>query len=67
MIELDVSGFVGYQFIEHIQLYTDDIEAQITLENPDAIAPTSKAAKFENGKVTSELKRYLECIPLQTY
>lgn len=57
-IELDVSGFVGYQFIEHIQLYTDDIEAQITLENPDAIAPSiSKAAKFENGKVTSELKK----------
>ena len=57
-VELDVSAFEGYRFVEQIQLYSDDMEAKNTYEAPDTILPTvSDTAKEENGVVTATMKR----------
>jgi alpha-N-arabinofuranosidase len=56
-IELDVSGFEALTFIEHIEMYTDDLTAANTWENPDAIKPSvNNSAKFEGGKLQSNVK-----------
>jgi alpha-N-arabinofuranosidase len=57
-LELDVRGFEGYDFIEHNQLYADDISAANSFENPDVIVPTvSSDASFRNGKVSTVVKK----------
>jgi len=57
-VELDISGFAGYKFIEQIQLYSDDIDARNTYEQQDAIVPSvCTEAKFLNGVVSSNLKK----------
>lgn len=57
-VELDVSAFEGYRFVEQIQLYSDDMDAKNTYEAPDTIQPTiSETAKEENGIVSATLKR----------
>ena len=57
-MELDVSAFEGYRFVEQIQLYSDDMDAKNTYEAPDTIQPTiSETAKEENGIVSATLKR----------
>lgn len=57
-LELDVRGFEDYGFEEHIQLYTDDISAANSYENPNAIVPSvNSAARFEGGKVTTVAKK----------
>ena len=56
-IELDVSGFEGLSFIEHIEMCTDDLAKANTYETPDAIAPTiCKETTFANGKVNGTVK-----------
>jgi len=56
-IELDVAGFEGLQFIEHIEMYTDDLSKANTYETPDAIVPViNPNAKFENGKLEANVK-----------
>ncbi|MBE6935423.1 MAG: alpha-L-arabinofuranosidase [Ruminococcaceae bacterium] len=57
-IELDAAGFAGYKFVEQIQLYSDDIMATNTYENPNAILPTVNAdAKVVDGKVVANCKK----------
>jgi alpha-N-arabinofuranosidase len=57
-LALDVRGFEGVEFVEHVQLYTDDIDAANSYEDPDAIVPSvNSAAKFEGGKVTAVAKK----------
>lgn len=57
MVNIDVSGFVGWSFIEHIQMYSENLAAKNTYENPHAVVPTvNYAAKFENNKVSANLK-----------
>jgi alpha-N-arabinofuranosidase len=56
-IEIDVSGFEGLTFIEHTQMYTEDLSAANTWENPDAIKPSvNEKASFTNGKLQSNVK-----------
>lgn len=56
-VELDVSAFEGWSFVEHVQMYSDDIDAVNTWENPDAIQPTiNQETTCENGKVQASLK-----------
>jgi alpha-N-arabinofuranosidase len=58
ILELDVRGFEGYDFIEQIQLYTDHINAVNSYEDPNVIIPSvSSEAKFEDGKVSTVAKR----------
>ena len=55
---IDVSGFKGYDFVEHIELCSDDFMAVNTFENPDAIKPVvNTKTKCENGEVTANLKK----------
>ena len=56
-VELDASAFEGWHFVEHIQMYADDIDAANTWENPEAVKPTVNSATVcANGKVTANLK-----------
>ncbi|GAA4849987.1 alpha-N-arabinofuranosidase [Paenibacillus vulneris] len=53
-VNLDVRGFDGYRFAEHIEMYTDDLEKGNSFENQEAIKPTKNfETKMENGKVTA--------------
>ena len=55
---IDVSGFKGYEFVEHIELYSDDMMASNSFENPNAILPKVNAnTKCENGEVSANLKK----------
>ncbi len=55
-LELDVSGFEGYKFLEHIELYSDDLYKQNTIEDPEAVVPKkNEKTTCENGKVKSQL------------
>lgn len=57
-LELDVSGFEGYDFIEQIQLYSDDINASNSYDDPNVVVPSiSSAAKFKQGKVSTVAKK----------
>jgi alpha-N-arabinofuranosidase len=57
-VELDVSNFEGYSFVEHIQLYSDQLDAKNTYENPDVLVPSiNSGAVYANGKVSANLKR----------
>lgn len=56
-VELDLSGFEGLSFLEHIEMYTDDLTKANTWETPDAIHPVVNAdAKFEGGKLSANVK-----------
>jgi alpha-N-arabinofuranosidase len=57
-LELDVSGFKDYDFIEQIQLYTDDINAANSYEDPNIIVPSiRKVDNNEDGKVLTTVKK----------
>ena len=57
-MELDCSAFTGFRFVEAIQLYSDDLDAKNTFENPDRIQPAVNAsAREEDGAVKATLKR----------
>ena len=57
-LEINIDAFKGYKFAEHIQLYSDDMDAMNTYENPQAIIPTkSTAANFVDGSLTSVVKK----------
>lgn len=58
LLELDVSNFKGYTFIEQLQLYSEDMELSNSYENPNLIIPSvCKEASYENGTVTTHLKK----------
>ena len=57
-LELNVKGFEGYEFVEQIELYSEDMDLITTFENQELIIPTvSTKASWEDGIVTSELKK----------
>ena len=57
-LELDVAGFEGYDFVQHSQLYTNDLDAANSYENPDVITPSiNTTAQFENGRVSAVVKK----------
>ena len=57
-LTLDASAFKGYEFIEHVEMYSDDPEISDTYEDPDALLPQVDAeAKCENGEVKATLKK----------
>ncbi len=57
-LELDVSAFDGYQFVAHSQLYSEDLDAYNSYENPDAVVPTlNTQTKVEGGKLTATVKK----------
>lgn len=57
-LELDLSAFEGYEFVEHSQLYSEDLNANNSYENPNVIVPSvNHNAKFENGTLIAEVKK----------
>lgn len=57
-IELDTGAFEGYRFIEHIQLYTHDLDAENSFEKPNIIVPSvNDSSGYKNGKLTASLKK----------
>jgi alpha-L-arabinofuranosidase len=57
-LELDVRGFEGYAFVEHLELFTEDIDASNSFENPNMIAPSNcSTAQFKNGKVSTTARK----------
>jgi alpha-N-arabinofuranosidase len=57
-LELDVKGFEGYQFVEHVEMYSDDLEASDTYENPNAVVPTiNENSTFDNGVIKAQLHK----------
>ncbi|MCL2479052.1 MAG: hypothetical protein FWF22_06095, partial [Treponema sp.] len=57
-MELDAAAFEGFEFIEHIQLYSDDINACNSYEKPDLISPSINTdTVFRNGKISADLHK----------
>jgi alpha-N-arabinofuranosidase len=57
-VELDVSGFAGYDLAEHIQLYSDDLDAANSYANPDAVVPTTNPdAALKDGRISANLRK----------
>ena len=57
-IEIDTTAFKGYRFIEHIQLFTPDMDAMNSYECPDTVVPSVNTdAKCKDGKITSRLQK----------
>ena len=57
-VNLDVRGFEGYQLVEHIEMYTDDLNKENSYEHPDVIVPTNNYdTKMEKGKITAYTKK----------
>ena len=58
LFTIDAAGFKGYEFVEHVALYSDDVKASNSFDNPDAIKPVKiEATKCENGEVSATLKK----------
>ena len=56
-LELDVSGFEGWVLTEHLEMFSRDLKAANTFENPDAVKPVrNAAAMLEAGKVPATLQ-----------
>ena len=52
-----MSGFEGWQLMEHIEMFSKDLKAANTFENPDAVKPVQNTAtKLEAGKVQATLQ-----------
>lgn len=56
--EIDASAFKGWNFVEHIEMYTDDLDARNTYDEPDTIKPVvNKETKLADGKIDATMKR----------
>lgn len=57
-LTLDARGFEEYEFIEHIELYADELGMCNTYTTPNAIIPhTNRETHAEDGKLTAALKK----------
>jgi len=57
-IKLETGSFPGYDFVEHIQLYSDDLDAKNSYERPDVITPgINDGTVYKNGSVSAKLKK----------
>ncbi len=53
----DVSGFGGYVFDRHIELYSENLELRNSYEEPDCLKPGEHAgAVFHDGKLDTRVK-----------
>ena len=57
-LKLDARGFEGWEFTEHIEMFSEDPEAANTWDRPDRILPrTNTETKAEKGILTARLKK----------
>ena len=56
-LTIDASGFEGYHKVCHKAMYTEDIDARNSFEDPDIIKPVDvSTVTFEDGKVKTYVK-----------
>jgi alpha-N-arabinofuranosidase len=56
-LEIDLSGFEGYGLVEAVELFSEDIEAKNSYENPGVIVPSvNKDAGFDGKRLSGKLK-----------
>lgn len=54
---VDVQGFEDYEFLQHFELFSDNIEYCSSFEEPNAQRPVlNTGASFEKGKLTTHIK-----------
>ena len=57
-LTLDARGFEGWEFKEHVEMYSEDPDARNTWDCPDRIVPRRNGkTKAEKGTVTAYLKK----------
>ena len=57
-LKLDVRGFEGWQFAEHIEMFSEDPAAMNTWDHPDRILPRQNTGtRMEKGILTAVLKK----------
>ncbi len=57
-LKLDVRGFEGWKFSEHIEMFTEDGQAANTWDHPDRILPRrNEGTRAEKGILTAVLKK----------
>lgn len=57
-VTLDVRGFDGYDFVDHLEMYADDLQKENSFEHPDIIQPMLNTnTSMNSGKVTAVTKR----------
>ena len=55
---LDVRGFEGWKFIEHIEMFSEDPKAFNTWDYPEQILPRrNESARMEKGFLTARLQK----------
>ena len=56
-LTIDATGFEGYSFKEHLEMYTDDWDAKNTFEDPDRIHPVPVVGVIEkDGKISTRVR-----------
>jgi len=56
-INVDIQGFIGYNFDKHIELCSEDLDAKNSFEDPERIKPVLKSeGTFGNGIYTAHVK-----------
>lgn len=56
-LTVDVRGFEGYRFVKQFEMYTDDLEASSSFDNPSLVLPKGKEdILFADGRLTTSLK-----------
>ena len=56
-LEININAFGGYKLIEHIELYSDDMDAKNTYEDEKIKPSANSDAKLTDGKCTSRVKK----------
>jgi len=57
-LRLDARGFEGWKFAEHIEMYTEDPDAQNTWDHPDRIMPKKNPETSADREIiTARLKK----------
>ena len=57
-LTLDARSFAGWRFSDHVEMFSEDLSAANTFENPDAIVPSlNKDTRCDGGTVTACLKK----------
>ena len=66
LLELEAGAFEGCRFLEHIQLYTDDLTLLNTFEKPDAVLPmvNHRRCVQERKGDGRRQEAFVECVSL---
>ena len=57
-LSLDIRGFAGWAFVEHLEMHADSPDARNTWECPDTLVPRPVAdTRFEAGMVQARLEK----------